>query len=428
MFFSACLSATLGVTPACLAWQKYTYSYINSSGASVGPPKLTKASDFSNEGFALVTTIEKTGDSNLRTRVMRTDGSFCPIANELEPQAVPSDGWILCKRLAASSAEQPLKSNGGTNRFTFVNASGARFPLEFDVAGVFSHGLAPIMLNGRFGLVKSNGSLKLESKAVGITEFGQFAEGFVAAAQGQRWGYLNSAGKWVVKPEYKSASPMHSRWGQVEVFSTSKSQNVFTLVDATGKTCGKTFSKLEPFEDGVAAAAIHKELGQGRGVDIWGLLGANGKWILEPRYSLIGRLSSGLRVFQDGKKFGYLSNNGELILQPKYSLAGPFSAGLAWVVPTSNSELSFIDKLGHPVISMRRGRIDFRYLPIEFSSGLCPIPERFGAIYPKWGYIDRTGEWRILPKFDKAFPFHNGFARVGSRNHVNCSFGLRITD
>lgn len=104
-------------------------------------------------------------------------------------------------------------------------------------------------------------------------------------------------------------------------------------------------------------------------------------------------------VLVDGK-FGYIDSEGTVIIKPKFSYAGCFSEGLA--VVERNKKWGFIDKSGKIVIP---SRFDFA---LDFSEGLALV--KHGTL---WGYIDRTGKFAIPPRFEQAGRFSEGLANVG---------------
>jgi hypothetical protein len=144
-----------------------------------------------------------------------------------------------------------------------------------------------------------------------------------------------------------------------------------------------------------------------------------------------GRLSSeGLvMVRNEKKKWGFLALDGSVPVAPAYEKVGHFFEGLAAVQKRQSKGpplWGFVDRTGAMKIPPRFPKASWPR--VRFSEGLCAvaalIPEETAAIfrrngiYPSalYGYIDKTGEWAIEPKFAYADPFCNGLAKVVTPN------------
>ena len=98
--------------------------------------------------------------------------------------------------------------------------------------------------------------------------------------------------------------------------------------------------------------------------------------------------------------YGYINIAGDFVIPPHFFEATDFDEGLA-CVRFDEWRYGFIDKNGKVVIDD---------LPDEsvFSEGLA----RIWADELKWGFIDKTGKFVIEPRFDDAWNFSEGMARV----------------
>ncbi len=107
----------------------------------------------------------------------------------------------------------------------------------------------------------------------------------------------------------------------------------------------------------------------------------------------------------DAEHFGYIDTSFETVIPFIYFDAQPFSCGLAWV-ELENGQKGFIDENGNYVICPSPTIWDYAY---GFSEG-------FAVVSPKgkeqYGYINTEGTLIVLPQYDRAEDFHNGFARV----------------
>lgn len=77
----------------------------------------------------------------------------------------------------------------------------------------------------------------------------------------------------------------------------------------------------------------------------------------------------------------------------------------------------FIDRTGNYLISPRFDGAG------PFSEGLA-VAKIEGDFNGKWGYIDKTGKYAIKPQFDAAGPFSEGLAAVNIGGDINGKWGF----
>ena len=126
----------------------------------------------------------------------------------------------------------------------------------------------------------------------------------------------------------------------------------------------------------------------------------------------VENFSEGLAFFfcydeMHGYLFGFINKKIEVVIEPKYKKVKSFSNGLAPV--QIEGQWGFIDKKGRLKIKAQFSDI----VGIGFSAGLCAVRKKNGN---KFGYIGKSGFYKILPVYQLAFPFHNGRAIVAIDN------------
>jgi hypothetical protein len=198
--------------------------------------------------------------------------------------------------------------------------------------------------------------------------------------------------------------------------------------------------------------AIAREFSEGLAMTDLGYIDVNSEVIIEGTH-FYGSFSEGLALAGGDGKLGYVDKNGDFVIEPQWLRAFPFSEGLArvWTANTPEGKTGFIDKTGEYAIPpemqafeydireqggfhdgralvmileyFERGRFDtwFGYidksgeiviepkytLARDFSQGMAPV-----LIDDRWGYIDVDGNVVIDPRFDEAYPFSEGLAHV----------------
>jgi hypothetical protein len=123
----------------------------------------------------------------------------------------------------------------------------------------------------------------------------------------------------------------------------------------------------------------------------FGFIDKTGDWAIEPRFDHAGSFSEGLACVLVDRKYGYIDKSGEFVVEPVLWAAFSFSEGMACVQYDRNNYEKIIDeysKSGDPQVLME-------------------VPDNIVA-----GYIDSSGKPVIWPRFQSAWPFSDGFARV----------------
>lgn len=117
------------------------------------------------------------------------------------------------------------------------------------------------------------------------------------------------------------------------------------------------------------------------------------------------------------KEWGYMDGTGRVVIDARFAFATDFDDdGLALAVPLGGKLLGYIDRTGAFVIPPAFQTAEFEHLDVEGleAKNLRFHDDRAAAVGPtgRWGYIDRRGQWAILPEYVWAKPFHEGHAPV----------------
>jgi len=152
----------------------------------------------------------------------------------------------------------------------------------------------------------------------------------------------------------------------------------------------------------------------------WGYKDASGVYRIQPQFDAAMRFSEGLAAVALHKKVGYIDTTGKMVISPQFVDGEPFHEGFALVYTTWGMNIfgtegwdlfrsaGYIDQAGKIVIGPRLAE-NAR----SFSEGVAAFQP--GVASPgnaKWGYLDKTGEWAIKPRFAIASDFSEGLAAV----------------
>lgn len=281
----------------------------------------------------------------------------------------------------------PMQLNGRTG---FINIRGeVVITPQFDSAHRFHNGLALVQING-----------KNVSKHKGYTDY-----------IGGKYGYIDKTGKFVIEAKFNSAQDFSEGLAAVEMPPRNGGKS-YGFIDTTGRmVITPQFQEAGDFNEGTASVRVG---------DRWGVINRGGKFIVPPKYDSADSFIDGIgmafsnrnkesRIYTpDDPEFPPAPNPGIILFDKKGRVIGKFKffpfglyAEGFITVQVAEDAFGFLDKTGNLVIEPRFNRAD------NFSEGLCHV-----QINEKWGYIDKTGRIVIEPKYEWAEKFSEGLGRV----------------
>ncbi len=178
----------------------------------------------------------------------------------------------------------------------------------------------------------------------------------------------------------------------------------------TGSTSGGAGSKAVSAVPQVAPAvafpdpASYSEARAAEGLSPysrWGLVGADGKWVLAPKYAaVLAAYADGLVLVSEEKgsgialtqKYGMVDRKGNPVIEAKYDQLFRSDDHFLFRV---DKQMGMLDLHGKEVVPAEFAEL------AHFRQGLAAATKE-GALY---GYIDKTGKWVIAPAFTAAHSF-----------------------
>lgn len=220
--------------------------------------------------------------------------------------------------------------------------------------------------------------------------------------QDGKWGYIDSTGKIVIKPQFAWAEEFSEG---LAAFENEDGKHGY--INETGKiVIEPKFDNWTAFSEGLAAVSIDFE---------WGYIDKTGKWIIPPQFAVGRPFSDGLALvgvplngkvsFPPGPvKHVFIDKTGKVVIDAKDDiLNGTFSesVGTAQFINNHGVTAVLIDKTGKVIANVEGIETD------GFSEGLVPAKKS-----GKWGYMDATGRFVIEPQYEEAHRFSEGLAAV----------------
>lgn len=257
-----------------------------------------------------------------------------------------------------------------------------------------------------------NKRLETEPSAFRCKDGTTFRDGLLLVKVGEKWGYLNTAGKLVIPAVYDDGNDFN------EGVAVVRKGERFFLLNTEGKETPVNLPVLDvkDFSEGLASVRMtDKKFGfmdskgtlvipaqfesVGYFVDglAWaktldkqvGFIDKTGKWVIEPHFEAAKEfdLESGMaRVKKDGQ-WQYVHTSGTLMVVPDTESWGDFSEGLAY--GKKGGLAGFFNEEGHWVIEPKFEVVH------DFKNGYA-----MARLNGKWGLIDPEGNWAVEPKFD----------------------------
>jgi hypothetical protein len=172
----------------------------------------------------------------------------------------------------------------------YVKADGTVLPLAFDNAFPFQDGFAVVEKDGRYGFINTKGDLVIKPQFDGASGF---SEHLAAVKVEEKYGYIDEHGHFIIQPKFKEA------WD---------------------------------FCEGLAAVKID---------DKYGYIDKSGQPVIEPKFEWTGGFTKDklATVMVDGK-YGFIDKKGKLVIPAIFENAEDFSEGFATVRKTDEGKTS----------------------------------------------------------------------------------------
>ncbi|KAK3582429.1 hypothetical protein CHS0354_023975 [Potamilus streckersoni] len=353
-----------------------------------------------------------------------------------------------------------------SNNWKFINKDGVEFPenLELNYVRDFSEGYAAVKFGSNWGYIDKLGAVAISPIYKDALDFSNGRA--LVRKQNGKLILIDKGGR---EKELDSAFLfVHPLFSVGTSFFLSKT-GYYGLVDTSGYIIHPpTFEAVQPLRDGYAAVSVG---------GVWAIVNYRGEEVVEYKYNWIQSIEGDEEywIMKDKLKWGYMSKFGGTAIAPSYYSAYPFSEGFASVVTVEKGleQYRYINKNGSFISNewyvegrkFSSGRaavrtksksnfygfigtsgsilIDSQFEEVrDFSEGLAAVRlikdwrrTKLGIafaqnLYPLkvgdvWGYIDETGDIKIVPVYDSAGYFDkNNLAAVkigGIRTHISKS-------
>ncbi|MCL2661046.1 MAG: WG repeat-containing protein [Acidobacteriaceae bacterium] len=394
------------------------------TGRMVIEPQFDRAGNFS-DGLAPAVPHSKAGVP--KVGYIDKTGKFV-----IEPQFEQAGVFL--------SGRAPVKVKG---KWGFIDRTG-RFVIDpqLESAGVFLSEIAPFAVKGgKWGFIDRNGKTVIEPQ---FDKVDYFDDGYavvcindhdagkcgprlllVPVVPGGRWGMIDKSGRYGIAPQFGMMNDFSDGLAAVCTSDNSRGHRCSTtfeetrwgFVDKTGKLAfAAQFDLVRDFSDGLAGVCVNTSTGiRGSRCNLaigggkWGFIDKTGRLVISPQFDFVG-------AFVDGHALACASSEN--------SLCNSLSKGGLSLSP-SGGQWSIIDRTGKIVTSLPID-LALRYSggvaqvcvndDVKTGLGRCAVPSNVNGIFKprggKWGFIDRSGRFVVIPQFNEVSDFSQGLAAV----------------
>jgi len=317
------------------------------------------------------------------------------------------------------------------NKWGFIDSTGnVKIKPQYNYAGDFSEGLAPVSIGGvetidtinkidgrligdywnivtimkgeKWGYIDTSGEFVIKpSYDLGY----EFCNGIAAVLIDKLYGYIDSSGSYTLPPQFSNAQPFYDDYAAVSYPSSDSTY----FIDQTGKKMFvSTWDVAISFIDGLAPISIfNKNYASDSVYYKNGYIDNKGRCVVKPIYDMLNLFHNERALFglKSGGaiKYGFIDQKGKIKISANYSFATDFGDSVAWV--EKDSQLSIININGKILKSTKYKNAQ------RFSEGVSAVQQN-----GKWGYCDKEGNISIEPQFDEVEPFNNSLAWVKRGN------------
>ncbi|MEM6553109.1 MAG: WG repeat-containing protein [Planctomycetota bacterium] len=280
--------------------------------------------------------------------------------------------------------------------------------------------MIPVNVSNRWGLINQRGRL-IAYPRFDWTDFG-FESNRARALLNNKTGYIRHDGDWVIRPRFDRADRFENDIAVVATLTgpASNPQQLVTFIDRRGQLItDEVFEQARRFKDNYAAVYRDQRAG---------FLNRAGDLAIPLRFAAARSFHQGFAAVQlvnrQGQpgRFAYIDTRGQPAhtFSAKVTALGDFNDNLARFRFTTpdGPRWGYLNRSFNAQIQPRFE--DAR----DFTGGLAAV-----KLNGKWGYIDRGARFAIPPKFDNADDFDETLAMVmldGKIGYVNKAGSLVI--
>jgi hypothetical protein len=209
------------------------------------------------------------------------------------------------------------------DKWGYINHKGdVVIPIQFDMArGFEDSGVTPqdnfhtarVIYKGKWEFIDPQGSVLLASSvldALNVTAVDALEQGLAGARGGDKWGYLDRTGKWVIQPRFAVSSGFGNSYAYVQ----RDPNGPYGYIDTKGNVvipfryedAGEFEEDTQP-PNGLAPVKTGGK---------WGYIDRSGKNVIQAQYDGARQFENSLAEVKTGDAYGYIDHRGKYVWKP----------------------------------------------------------------------------------------------------------------
>ncbi len=300
-------------------------------------------------------------------------------------------------------------------------------------------GLYPIIQDSLFGYINTKGEVVIKPQ---FEKAAQFSEGLAYFEKDGKYGFINTKGEVVIEPVYTKKSrgwlklaiePLGETYFKEGLAAVNKN-GLFGYIDKKGQeVIPAQFSEANAFSQGFAYVR--------NGQQIY-FINQKGEKQFGRDFEWTSGFNDSLALVMTDQKVGYINTSGKWVIPNKYYTGGIFMDGYAAVKDTREGKTwKLIDKKGKVLFEkeadrMHKGFGNYVYFNEGRNEGLLDlkgqvvIPAKYDVLFfldeviivktdskeDRFGLINKKGEWVTEAKYHALFPAGDNMILMGTEN------------
>jgi hypothetical protein len=287
-------------------------------------------------------------------------------------------------------------------RFIDVLTGNQAFAHQFDSAGRFAQGLAPVEKDGEWGYINTSGEFVIELQFEWACVFNEYGLARVKTDEGE--GFINTYGEFVVRPIYNTVWDYIDGLARVWIGDDWDTGRM-AMINTSGEIMGQgVFKSIEEFDPDSGLARVNA------GGNLWGFINRSGDVVIPATFDFAGEFSEGLAAVRVGDKMGFIDTSGRIVIAAIYDYVWDFNGGFAAVAiggfEGNPEKVGFINTSGTNVVPLEYDALiygDFIHYSVPgFQNGFAAVGvgtwETVGGM--KYGFVNESGTLEIQAQYD----------------------------
>ena len=254
---------------------------------------------------------------------------------------------------------------------------------QYDNAGQFHNDISIVQSGEKYGMINTKGKYVIKPKYSYLTSF---SDGYATFEKGDKRGYINEKGKEVIKAQYSAAFNFNN--GLAIVRASGK----YGIIDNKGNyIVSPQYDELRRLNNNLYSFSLD---------DFWGLIDGKGNELLSPTYDEISYAGEHDKkyAFEYDGKLGYLSEDGSVSISNKFMI--PRCYGKRAVIYDQDSYSGVSDRFyddGYAIVYTD----DRKMAVIDSSGNILNNKEYYGLGGCITNYCEYDGCLNVLSESDK---------------------------